>query len=555
MRILIKFSTVTATAILPLSLLVGCGASGGGSGGGSGGNAANDNIAPVLAINAGSTAGEGSTDVIVASELSYRDETQPPASVRFTVTVPPSEGQLETTTRPYHPINEFTQADIDSGRLIYRHMRGKGDADDLEFNVTDGQGNALSGQRFTIDIIPNIESFVLDHGSATAVLSWTVPLGANLVGVEIRRSVDGHYPASPTDGVLISRAQVNTLQVTDDVSYDPDNGPAFFYYTAFSYSADGTYSGGVRVGLYCDLSGCVTVPELRDLNNLHSVQDVNSRRITLLNAVWGVSMLPDWMPDAVTGISDTNYPSAQDIKELRVDMDYGLTSRVRYYSPAVANSKLIIFHQGHRGTQEIPLINRLLQEGFHVMQVSMLFSGYNSPNPFFPTHDDLAGLARPMRFFLEPVAIGLNYVLTTQSFGGVYMMGISGGGWTTIVYTALDPRIKASYPVAGSYPFYLRSQVAGSVGDFEQTNPDFYRYVSYPELYVMGATGRRQLQIYIEFDNCCFGGTFSNTFKDFVTQSVSEVGGSFDIIIDDTFVGHDISSFALEKILVDIDAH
>jgi hypothetical protein len=380
-------------------------------------------------------------------------------------------------------------------------------------------------------------------------------VGANLAGVEIRRSVDGHYPASPTDGTLIARLQANTHQVTDDVSYDPDTGPASFYYTAFSYAADGTYSNGVRVGLYCDPSGCVTVPELRDLNNLHSVQDVDSRRVMLLNAIWGVNMLPVWMPNAVTGISDTNYPSAQDIKELRVDMDYGLTSRVRYYSPAAANGKLIIFHQGHRGTQEIPLINRLLQEGFHVMQVSMLFSGYNFPNPFFPTHDDLAGLDRPTRFFLEPVAIGLNYVLATQSFGGVYMMGISGGGWTTIVYTALDPRIKASYPVAGSYPFYLRSQVAGSVGDFEQTNPDFYRYVSYPELYVMGAAGRRQLQIYNEFDNCCFGGTFSNTFKDFVTEAASETGGVFDIVIDDTFVGHDISSYALEKILDDIAAH
>jgi hypothetical protein len=236
-------------------------------------------------------------------------------------------------------------------------------------------------------------------------------------------------------------------------------------------------------------------------------------------------------------------------------MDYGLTSHVRYYSPAAANGKLIVFHEGHNGVQEIPLVNRLLQEGFHVMQVSMLFLGYNFQDPSFPTHDDLAGLDRPMRFFLEPVAVGLNYVLMTRSFSAVSMIGISGGGWSTVVYAALDPRINASYPVAGSYPFYLREQIGGpTIGDFEQYDPDFYRNVSYLELYVMAATGRRQLQIYNQFDICCFGGTFSNTFKDFVTQAVSENGGFFDIIIDDTFVGHDISDYAMQRILDDINA-
>jgi hypothetical protein len=160
-----------------------------------------------------------------------------------------------------------------------------------------------------------------------------------------------------------------------------------------------------------------------------------------------------------------------------------------------------------------------------------------------------------MRFFLEPVAIGLNHVLATQSFSGVYVMGILNGGWTTVVYSVFDPRINANYPVAGSYPFYLRSQAPGGVGDFEQVYPGLYLHVSYLGLYVMGAAGRRQLQINNEFDNCCFEGTFSNTFKNFVTQAVSEVGGSFDIIIDDTFVGHDISDYSLQRILDDIEAH
>jgi hypothetical protein len=109
------------------------------------------------------------------------------------------------------------------------------------------------------------------------------------------------------------------------------------------------------------------------LISLHSQQDVESRKTTLLNAVWGVGKLPAWLPNVVLNMSDTMCPNAQDIKEFRVNMDYDLVSHVRYYSPAAAKGNLIIFHQGHRGTQEILLINRLLQEAFHVMQVSMLF--------------------------------------------------------------------------------------------------------------------------------------------------------------------------------------
>ena len=52
------------------------------------------------------------------------------------------------------------------------------------------------------------------------------------------------------------------------------------------------------------------------------------------------------------------------------------------------------------------------------------------------------------QILLEPVATVLNY-LETQSHAGSFpairdisMVGLSGGGWTTTVYAALDPRIK-----------------------------------------------------------------------------------------------------------------
>ena len=39
------------------------------------------------------------------------------------------------------------------------------------------------------------------------------------------------------------------------------------------------------------------------------------------------------------------------------------------------------------------------------------------------------------------------------------MIGISGGGWTTTVYPAIDTRISESFSVAGSLPLSLRNTI------------------------------------------------------------------------------------------------
>ena len=86
------------------------------------------------------------------------------------------------------------------------------------------------------------------------------------------------------------------------------------------------------------------------------------------------------------------------------------------------------------------------------------------------------------------------------------MVGLSGGGWTTNLISALDDRIKYSFNVAGSIPLYYRER--GSIGDIEQYLPQLYRDIAgYPDLYILGAfgKGRKQVQILNRQDDCCFG--------------------------------------------------
>ena len=122
-------------------------------------------------------------------------------------------------------------------------------------------------------------------------------------------------------------------------------------------------------------------------------------------------------------------------------------------------------------------------------------------------HDDLAllptGAQHPIGLFFEPLRVAVDAL--SPSYRRIVMVGLSGGGWATTVYAALDPRISASYPVAGSLPFPLRYQ---TVGDWEQTLPALYEIADYLDLYVLGSIGRgrSQLQILNEQDPCCFAG-------------------------------------------------
>ena len=531
-----------------------------------------DESPPSSLNNAGSLAGEGRADIIDSAELSFVDNVQPISSIVYSVTRDPAHGQLALTLAPDTKVQTFSQLDIDAGRLVYLHERGNGASDEFEFNVEDGRGNVLAGQTFAIRIVANVSDLDIDY-DGHVTMTWVTPPGGYVNGIEIRRRNDGQYPQDPTDGVLVW--QLPASQQSAAELFLPSGGLGqTAYYSIFSYGEGGIYSDGVRAGVYCDGGDCVTVPDLRDLTNTKTVNDVETRRRTLINAIWGIDTLPTQLPVSVMDLDPPANPDSTASRDWRPvnairteqmlvdpgDAFFVDDFELRLYSPAVPNGRLVIYHGGHRGIPDTRknVIERFLFEGYSVLEMSMPMAGYNFNQIYHPPvgtyHEGLTVLDRPMRFFFEQVTVAVNYLTLVRGFSDIYMVGISGGGWTTVVYAALDPRITASYPVAGSNPFYLNEQL-GFGSDFEQANPDFYQYASYLELYLLGSAGRRQLQVFNVFDDCCFAGTYSNTFKGYIQVEAERIGGSFDISLDDTFVGHMISDYAIEIIVSDIAVH
>lgn len=239
---------------------------------------------------------------------------------------------------------------------------------------------------------------------------------------------------------------------------------------------------------------------------------------------------------------------------------------------------LVIVHSGHAfkfDQQGLDVAVRIfLFEGYPVLAVYMpcmnpdyeLADYHRGRNIAVSDGPDclsrIATEKHPIRYFLDTVDISIQEAvrLHNKNFEHYYMMGLSGGGWTTTIYAAVTPLIDLSFPVAGSIPLYLRdgpnigsSVVHGELPWNEQYYPPLYSIAGYQDLYVLGASGRtplnaarEQIQILNANDNCCFAvNGFAHdrreagvnekdlrVYEDRVRGALDKVGGTFAVAID-----------------------
>jgi len=307
------------------------------------------------------------------------------------------------------------------------------------------------------------------------------------------------------------------------------------------------------------------------LISIKEPEDVSRLRGRLIARLFGQHELPSTLPSGVVNdFTDTRYDdvsSLSRINKLNILMEHGLESHVYHFIPKTPNNKAILYHQGHDGDfyNSKEQIREFLDSGYSVVGFCMPLLGLNNqPTVQLPrqgklkltTHDHMKLLSpvngHPVKYFIEPVVIVLNYLEKNYDYSSLSMVGISGGGWTTTLASAIDSRIDKSFPVAGSYPIYLRSNSQRDWGDYEQIAPKIYNTVNYLELYILGSVGanRKQLQIINQYDSCCFAGTKWETYKDIVRERVHEFGaGEYDLFMDTTHREHLVSEAAMRRIL------
>ena len=307
------------------------------------------------------------------------------------------------------------------------------------------------------------------------------------------------------------------------------------------------------------------------LIRIYDKSDIDKKRDFLTEFFWDVESLQrvkykSQLPEVESGISDSNYKDFQNLKRidrLTVEMEYGINSVSYLFIPEQSNEKLILYHQGHGGDFLLgkDTIQFFLDRNFTVLAMAMPLLGMNN-QPVVEidglgemkliSHNQFrlleANNFNPMKLFLDPIQINLNFLNKEYNFERYSMLGLSGGGWTTVVYSAIDDIISDSFSVAGSMPFYLRVD-GRDMGDYEQTNIELYQNVNYLELYILSAygDGRKHVQIFNKDDPCCFSGNGYETYEFIIKDKISQLGkGNFQIFTDDTHNEHKISDHTLK---------
>ena len=145
------------------------------------------------------------------------------------------------------------------------------------------------------------------------------------------------------------------------------------------------------------------------------------------------------------------------------------------------------------------------------------------------------------------------------------MIGISGGGWTAVIYPAIDQRISHATSVAGSIPLELRT-LQRDIGDYEQRLPELYRIANYYDLYVLASFGtdKKLTQVFNYEDECCFAASFTHinngtvvhqdfSYENEIKNRLTSLGsGEFEIKTVNTAY-HLITGVSLISFYIDID--
>lgn len=217
------------------------------------------------------------------------------------------------------------------------------------------------------------------------------------------------------------------------------------------------------------------------------------------------------------------------IKKLRFEIVPGFWSTALLYEPKPLHGKapavLVLGGHWRKLGKAMPfnqkLCINLALRGIIVLNPEWLNMGelyVNGNDHGFGGHLDLVGAnAEGIFYFAMRRALDYLYQLPSVDRNRIGATGVSGGGWQTIVLSALDKRVRVAVPVAGYDALVTDAEHPLWIGvDIEWNGPDFRNGQDYTTLTAMRAP-RPTLLIYNAEDNCCFRG---NIVKPYIYNAI-----------------------------------
>lgn len=245
-------------------------------------------------------------------------------------------------------------------------------------------------------------------------------------------------------------------------------------------------------------------------------------------------------------------------------------------------NKLLIYSQGHGWIVKanpyfykyFKIIKELFKkEGFDILALSMTGRGFNAGKVIFPTaygqtefgssrakYHQVYSYYKDEKFpSIKPLSLILsgNYYLIQnliKDYDQVVMMGNSGGGWYTTMYSALIPEIQISYSFGGSFPKNFGILSHKYAGDWEHIYPSIWKNYDYWHFYFLSLIdnkknlNRKHHLVYNDKDPCCYNNPYAKYFKQ-VSDSLKIPGLNVSILKhDDHGIKTDFVSKQLEKL-------
>lgn len=197
------------------------------------------------------------------------------------------------------------------------------------------------------------------------------------------------------------------------------------------------------------------------------------------------------------------------IRKLRIEVIPGLYMAALLYepegavkpAPAILNVNGHIYGMGKEIEYKQKRCINQAKRGIYALNLDWLYFGeltHEENQHWFGAHLDLVG-ANGIGLFYLAAKRGLDYLYahTDIDRSRIGMTGLSGGGWQTVLLTALDERVSAAVPVAGHSSLVSRIEDfgPGDIGDWEQKGSDLLSNSEYTHLTALIAP-RPLLQIH-----------------------------------------------------------
>ncbi|MEX0340703.1 MAG: hypothetical protein AB3N11_16890 [Arenibacterium sp.] len=225
---------------------------------------------------------------------------------------------------------------------------------------------------------------------------------------------------------------------------------------------------------------------------------------------------------------------------------YGILVKAELNKAPGGNATCLrMYVQGHNGDPfkhdyHNEILKSSLEDGCDFLSMSMLGLGQNYGRASFPAgkyhseevimpwqaaarhgnylfyHDKNLPEMDHLALFMSPHYYIIQSII--DDYQETALMGISGGGWYTVMLAALIDKIDLSIVYAGSLPNVYRTSVH-FFGDSEEVSSDLYREFNYWELYFLGSIRneggkpRNYHFVFNDRDSCCFMDPAASHFK------------------------------------------